>query len=156
MTLRARGALAAILLLFIATALLFVSRPGVEADEALVVNGAIYSWHHIPLMLMSYMGALKAWFYLVLFDVVRPSPVSLRVPTILFGAVAIWLFFLLVDRTVGRRAAWIGALLLATDSMFVILEAIDYGPNALHFALKLGALLLLVRFHREGSAWELA
>jgi 4-amino-4-deoxy-L-arabinose transferase-like glycosyltransferase len=156
MTLRARGALAAILALFIATAMLFVSRPGVEADEALVVNGALYSWHHIPLMLMSYMGALKAWFYIGLFNVVRPDPVSLRLPTILFGAVAIWLFFLLLDRTVGRRAAWIGALLLATDSMFVILEAIDYGPNALHFVLKLGALLLLVRFHRDGSAWALA
>jgi 4-amino-4-deoxy-L-arabinose transferase-like glycosyltransferase len=156
MTLRARGALAAILLLFIATAMLFVSRPGIEADEALVANSALYSWHHVPLMLMSYMGALKAWFYLALFRVVAPGPVSLRTPTVLVGAVAIWLFFLLIDRTVGRRAAWIGALLLATDSMFVILEAIDYGPNALHFVLKLGGMLLLVRFHREGSAWALA
>jgi 4-amino-4-deoxy-L-arabinose transferase-like glycosyltransferase len=156
MTLRARGALAAILLLFIATAMLFVSRPGIEADEALVANPALYSWHHVPLMLMSYMGALKAWFYLALFNLVTPGPVSLRTPTVLAGAVAIWLFFLLIDRTVGRRAAWIGALLLATDSMFVILEAIDYGPNAVHFVLKLGAMLLLVRFYREGSAWALA
>ncbi len=156
MTLRARGALAAIVLLFIAAAMLFVSRPGIEADEALVANPAIFSWHHVPLMLMSYMGALKAWFYLALFDIVKPGPVSLRTPTVVLGAAAIWLFFLLVDRTVGRRAAWIGALLLATDSMFVILEAIDYGPNALHFILKLGAMLLLVRFHREGAAWALA
>ena len=77
------------------------------------------------------MGALKAWFYIGLFSIVRPDAVSLRVPTILLVAAAIWLFFLLVDRTVGRRAAWIGALLLATDTMYVILEAIDYGPNAL-------------------------
>jgi 4-amino-4-deoxy-L-arabinose transferase-like glycosyltransferase len=156
MTLRARGGLAAILLLFIASAMLFVSRPGIEADEALVANPAIYYWHHVPLMLMSYMGALKAWFYLALFNIVRPGAVSLRVPTILFGAMAIWLFFLLVDRTVGRRAAWIVTLLLATDSMFVILEAIDFGPNALHFVLKLGAMLFLVRFHRDRSVWTLA
>src|ERR1035438_9281434 len=156
MTLRARGALAAIVLLFIATAMLFVNRPGIEADEALVANPALYYWHHVPLMLMSYMGALKAWFYLGLFNIVKPGAASLRTPTVLVGAAAIWLFFLLVDRTVGRRAAWIGALLLATDSMFVILEAIDYGPNALHFVLKLGAMLLLVRFHREGAAWALA
>lgn len=156
MTLRARGALTAILLLYIATAMLFVSRPGIEADEALVANPAIYYWHDVPLMLMSYMGALKAWFYLALFSVVKPGAVSLRTPTVLFGAIAICLFFLLVDRTVGRRAAWIGALLLSTDSMFVILEAIDYGPNALHFVLKLGAMLLLVRFHRDGAAWALA
>ena len=77
MTLRARGALAAILLLFIATAMLFVSRPGIEADEALVANPALYYWHHIPLMLMSYMGALKAWFYLALFS----SPDPIRFPS---------------------------------------------------------------------------
>jgi hypothetical protein len=103
-------------------------------------------------MLMSYMGALKAWFYIELFNIVKPGPVSLRTPTVLLGAAAIWLFFLLLDRTIGRRAAWIGAVLLATDSMYVILEAIDYGPNALHFVLKLGAMLLLVRFHRTASA----
>jgi hypothetical protein len=48
MTLGARIALAAILLLFIATAMLFVSRPGIEADEALVANPAYYYWHHVP------------------------------------------------------------------------------------------------------------
>ncbi len=156
MTLRERRALAAILLLFIATALLFVTRPGIEADEALVANPALYSWHSVPLMEISYLGAFKSWFYIALFSFVKPGAVSLRTPTVLVGAVAIWLFFLLLDRTVGRRAAWIGALLLATDSMFVILEAIDYGPNALHFVLKLGAMLLLLRFHRQGSTRSLA
>lgn len=149
MTLQARVALAAILILFVLSALAFVSRPGIEADEALVANPAIFSLHGIPLMDMSYLGALKQWFYLALFAFLRPGPASLRLPTILFGAAALWLFFLLLDRTVSRRAAWIGTVLLATDSMYVILEAIDYGPNALHFVLKLGAMLLLVRFHRE-------
>jgi hypothetical protein len=156
MTLRARGALAAILLLFVASAMLFVSRPGIEADEALVANPALYYWHKVPLMLMSYMGALKAWFYIGLFNIVKPGPVSLRTPTVVFGAVAIWLFFVLLDRTIGRRAAWIGALLLATDSMYVILEAIDYGPNALHFVLKLGAMVLLLHFYRDASIRALA
>jgi 4-amino-4-deoxy-L-arabinose transferase-like glycosyltransferase len=146
MTLRARGALAAILALFISTAMLFVSRPGIEADEALVANPAFYSWHSIPLMHFSYVGALKTWLYAGIFAIVKPGPVSLRMPTVLLGAAAVLLFFLLLDWTIGRRAAWIGALLLATDSMFVILEAIDFGPNALHFVLKLGAMLLLVRF----------
>ncbi len=156
MTLRSRGALAAILLLFIGSAMLFVSRPGVEADEALVANPAIYYWHHVPFMLMSYMGALKAWFYTALFALVKPGPVSLRTPTVLIGAAGVLLLFLLLDRTIGRRAAWIGTLLLATDSMYVILEAIDYGPNALHFLWKLGGMLLLLRFHRGGSIWTLA
>ncbi len=149
-------ALAAILLLFIASALLFISRPGIEADEALVANPTFYVWHGVPLMLINYLGALKAWFYAGLFNIVKPGPVSLRIPTVVLGAIAIVQFFLLLDRTIVRRAAWIGALLLATDSMFVIHEAIDYGPTALHFVLKLGAMLLLVRFDRGGSARALA
>jgi 4-amino-4-deoxy-L-arabinose transferase-like glycosyltransferase len=157
MTLRIlRGPLTPILALFIATAMLFVSRPGIEADEALVANPAFFSWHSIPLMHFSYVGALKTWLYAGIFAILKPGPVSLRTPTVLLGAAAILLFFLLLDRTIGRRAAWIGALLLATDSMFVILEAIDYGPNALHFVLKLGAMLLLVSFGRTGSARTLA
>jgi 4-amino-4-deoxy-L-arabinose transferase-like glycosyltransferase len=156
-TLRGRlPALAAILLLFVFTAMLFVRRPGIEVDEALVANPTFFVWHGVPLMLINYLGALKAWFYMGLFAVVKPGPISLRLPTVLLGAAAIWQFFLLLDRTIGRRAAWIGALLLATDSMFVIHEAVDYGPTALHFVLKLGAMLLLVRFDRTGSLLSLA
>ncbi len=143
-------------MLFIATAMLFVSRPGIEADEAVVAGAGSYTFFSLPLMHFSYVGALKTWFYLALFSFVRPSQVSLRVPTVLAGAAAVWLFFVLLDRTIGRRAAWIGALLLATDSMFVILEALDFGPNALHFVFKLGAMVLLVRFHNKGSKWALA
>ena len=80
---------------------------------------------------------------------------------VLAGAAAVWLFFVLLDRTIEPGcAAWIGALLLATDSMFVILNALDFGPNALHFVFKLGAMVLLVRFHRgsskNASKWALA
>ncbi|HVO99001.1 MAG TPA: glycosyltransferase family 39 protein [Bryobacteraceae bacterium] len=156
MTFRTRLGMAAVLLLFILSAIAFVSRPGIEADEALVAVPGIYALHSLPLMDMSYLGALKQWFYMALFAFVKPGPASLRVPTILVGAIALWLFFRLLDRTVGRAAAWIGTILLATDSMYVILEAIDYGPNALHFGLKLGAMLLLVRFHLEPRARWLA
>jgi len=156
MTLKARGALAAIVALFIATAMLFVSRPGIEADEAVVTGAGNYTFFGLPLMHFSYYGGLKTWLYLALFSLVKPSQVSLRVPMVLAAAAAVWLFFLLLDRTIGRRAAWIGALLLATDSTFVILNALDFGPNALHFVFKLGAMVLLIRFHRERSRWALA
>jgi hypothetical protein len=66
------------------------------------------------------------------------------------------LFFLLLDRTIGRRAAWIGTLLLATDSSYVLLNAADYGPVTLQFLLKLAALVLIVRFHQMGSLAALA
>jgi hypothetical protein len=136
--------------------MLFVSRPGIEADEAVVIGPGNFRFFSLPLMHFSYVGALKTWFYLALFSFVKPTQISLRVPMVLAGAAGVWLFFVLLDRTIGRRAAWIGALMLATDSMFIILNALDFGPNALHFVFKLGAMVLLVRFHRDGSKWALA
>lgn len=163
---RARFALAAIALGFIATAMLFVPRLGIEADEAIVGNGIYehgapwYSWHfgdsELPIMMISYLGALKTWFYNLLFLIVRPRPIPLRLPTVLLAAATLWLFFELLDRTVGRRAAWIGTLLLATDSSYVLLNAADYGPVTVQFFLKLSALLLILRFHQTASAAALA
>jgi hypothetical protein len=163
---KARAALLAIALGFIATAMLFVPRLGIEADEAIVGNGIYehgapwYSWRlgdfELPIMMISYLGALKTWFYNVLFLIVHPRPVSLRLPMVLIAAVTLWLFFALLDRTVGRRAAWIGMVLLATDSSYVLMNAADYGPVTLQFLFKLGALLLILRFHQTGSRAALA
>src|SRR5579871_1488780 len=123
-----RVGLGAIALGFVITAMLFVPRLGIEADEAIVGNGIyehgapLYSWHfgenEVPVMMISYLGALKTWFYNLLFWVVRPRPLSLRLPMVLIAAATLWLFFEFLDRTVGRKAAWIGTLLLATDSSY--------------------------------------
>ena len=167
MTQRKTGVtLAAIALGFMAAALLFVPRLGIEADEAMVANGIYqhgapwYSWKfgdsEVPVMLISYLGALKTWLMNAWFYLWAPGPVSLRVPAILAGAATLWLFFAFLDRAAGRCAAWIGTLLLATDSSFLLIEATDFGFVALQFVFKLSALLLLLRFHRSGSRAALA
>jgi 4-amino-4-deoxy-L-arabinose transferase-like glycosyltransferase len=163
---KTRAGLAAIALAFIGAAMLFVPRLGIEADEAAIGNGiyergaAWYSWtfhgYQIPVMLITYVGAVKTWLYNPMFALWDPGPVSLRLPMVLVGAVTLWLFFAFLDRTVGRRAAWIGTLLLATDTSFVLVEATDFGFVALQFFFKLAALLLLLRFHRHGARWALA
>ncbi len=56
----------------------------------------------------------------------------------------------------GRRAAWIGTALLATDPIFIVTESIDFGFVALQHAFKLGALVLLVAYHHRPSAFKLA
>ncbi|MBX9600833.1 MAG: glycosyltransferase family 39 protein [Bryobacteraceae bacterium] len=140
---------------------IFIPRLGIEADEALV-GGAIYPGAHpafslhvgrweIPLMLSSYLGAGKAWILNGVFWLFPPSPVSLRVPTLLLGAFTVWMFWRFLDATTGRRAAIIGTALLATDTTFVLTEVIDWGPVAIQQACKLGGLLLLLRFHKSGS-----
>jgi len=163
---KTRAGLAGVGLLFIATAMLFVPNLGIEADEALIGNGIYeggapwYSWkfggYEVPVMLISYLGALKTWLYSALFAIWAPGPLSLRLPMFLVGAATIWLFFAFLDRAVGRRAAWIGTVLLATDTSFVLLEMSDFGPCVFQLFLKLGALLLLLRFHCEGSPRALA
>lgn len=161
-----RGLIAAVAVAFVAAGLLFVPRLGIEVDEALVANGlydhgeAWYSWNlgnaHVPVMLISYLGALKTWFYSGLFLLTPPRPIALRLPMLLFAAAALWLFFELLDRTIGRRPAWIGMLLLATDTSYLLLNTADYGPVTLQFVFKLAALVLLVRFHQKNNPKDLA
>jgi hypothetical protein len=163
---RRRGLLLLISLGFVASGLLFIPRLGIEVDEALVANGIyahgspLYSWSvggmEIPVMLISYLGALKTWMYSVLFIFFEPRPMSLRLPTLLLAAGSLWLFFSLLDRTVSRRAAWIGTLLLATDTSYLLMNAVDYGPVTLQFVFKLAALVLLAKFHQSGSRMQLA
>jgi hypothetical protein len=151
---------------FIAVGMLFVPRLGIEADEALVGNGIyeygapFYSWKwgasELPVMLLSYLGALKTWLYNLLFLATPPRPISLRLPMLLIAAATLGLFFTLLDRTVSRRTAWIGTVLLASDSSYLLMNAADYGPVTLQFFLKLSAILLILRFHRAGSRWALA
>jgi hypothetical protein len=144
---------------FVALGWPFLKRMGIEADEALVGNGlfgrvaAWYSWrvfgHEIPVMLLSYLGALKTWFYAPIFAIWDPSAISVRLPTAVLGAVTIALFWRLLEDVCGRSAAWVGAILLATDTSFLLLTTIDFGPVALQLFLKTAALVLFVRWHRD-------
>jgi hypothetical protein len=153
-------------LLFVFAGLLFVPRLGIEVDEALVTSGIYehghpwYSWHfggdELPIMLISYLGALKAWMYNVLFLLTPPRPIPLRLPTLLLGAATLWLFFGIVDRAVGRRAAWIGTVLLGTDTAYLLMNTVDYGPVTFQFVFKLAAVWLLLKFHRTQSRTALA
>src|SRR5260370_8003216 len=45
-----------------------------------------------------------------------------------------------------RRAAWIGGLLLATDTMFILTACFDWGPVALQHFLLVAGLLLVLKF----------
>jgi dolichyl-phosphate-mannose-protein mannosyltransferase len=161
-----QGALLGVALAFVAAGMLFVPRLGIEADEAIIANGIYdhgnpwYSWKfadvELPIMLISYLGGLKAWFYNGVFLFTPPRPIVLRLPMLLLAAGTLWLFFELLDRTIGRRTAWIGTLLLATDTSYLLLNTADYGPVTLQFVFKLAALVLLVRFHRDASKRDLA
>jgi len=102
-------------------------------------------------MLMSYLGALKCWIYEPVFAIWQPSAYSLRVPVLVLGAFTIWLFYLLLYRILGRRAAVAGCALLATDSTYLYTTCFDWGPALLQHVLMVGGVLLLVKFHQTSS-----
>ena len=139
---------------------------GIQNDEALFAyaifppRAGVYMPHigsvEAPLMVMSYVGALKSWLYRPIFDVFGTSVWAVRVPMLLAGAAGIWLFFLFLGRVAGERAAVIGCGLLAADASYLLTICFDWGPVALQHLLLIGGLLLVVRFWQDKQELALA
>jgi 4-amino-4-deoxy-L-arabinose transferase-like glycosyltransferase len=151
---------------FLLAGLAILPHVGVQNDEALFSH-AVYGpsaglsvlkigHSELPLMLMSYLGTLKAWIYRPIFHAFGTGIAALRVPVLLAGAASLWLFFLLLFRIAGERAAVIGCILLAADSTYLLTATFDWGPVALQHLLCVGGLLLVVRFHRTRGWGALA
>lgn len=142
----------------------FVARLGIQNDEALFATpifeprAALYSSHigsfQIPLMQMSYLGCLKSLIYWPIFRLFGVGAYAVREPALIMGAASVWLFYLLLRRMVGLRAACIGCCLLAADSLYLLTTCFDWGPVALQHLLLVGGVLLLMRFYQtKASVW---
>ena len=103
----------------------------------------------IPLMLMNYVGALKSWLYPRILHSFGANVITLRIPMVLAGAISIWLFFLLLRRIAGERAALVGCTLLAVDSAYLLSLCFDWGPVALQHLLLIGGMLSVVKFYQD-------
>jgi hypothetical protein len=153
-------------LLFILMGFAFIPQAGIHNDEALfssgiyqqlgIAHGIKIFGHRIPVMLMSYLGCLKSWIYAPIFRFWKPSTFSLRVPVILAAATTIWLFWSLLCRIAGYRAATAGSALLASDTLFLMTSCFDWGPVVLQHLLLVSGALCLVRFHQERTPRFLA
>ncbi len=163
-----RISLAALAVLFIGAGIFFIPHAGIQTDEALFAH-AIYpqrcsgaeGWIRVagidlPLMLMTYVGALKGWLFLAIFSIWTPSVWSVRLPPLLFAAAAIPMSARVAAMLAGPRAGVITAALLATDATYLLTSTLDWGPVALqHFLLALAAWRFL-SFARSGSRAALA
>ena len=148
-------------LLFFGTGSAFVSLLGLQNDESLFAAGIFkpyavaykYPWGRagLPVMVMSYLGALKSWIYRPLFQFFGTGMMVMRLPMLLAGAVSIWLFYLLLRKMAGERAALFGCGLLAADSLYLLTSCFDWGPVALQHLLIISGMLLLYGFYQHGS-----
>jgi 4-amino-4-deoxy-L-arabinose transferase-like glycosyltransferase len=132
---------------------------GLQNDEALFATGlyqpaGLENWrwvfgHKVPLMVMTYLGALKSWLYAPIFHFWTPSAYAVRLPMAVAGAGTVWLFFALMRRVSPARAALLGTILLATDASFLLTTYFDWGPVALQHLLLTAGVLLLAVFGQE-------
>ena len=106
--------------------------------------------YRLPLMLMFHYGALKAWLYGPLFEVVDPSLVALRLPAALLGALTVWLTFKFVEDAAGRLPALISSILLAADPLFILTTTLDWGAGTFQHIFFVLGLSLILRFCRVG------
>jgi hypothetical protein len=153
-------------ILFFLAGQLLIPLLGIEADEALFASPILQpkSWEYamrfrhsqLALMLMTYLGTLKTLLYKPLLRWFGTGAWSVREPALLAGAASIWLFYLLLRRTVGERAAVMGSCLLAADTLYLLTSVFDWGPVALQHLLLTGGMLLLVRFYQERREWMVA
>lgn len=152
--------------LFTVLGLLFVNYAGLQTDEALYAAsifrgdrgsfGFQIAKHPIPLMFFSYLGALKTWIWAPIFKLKFASHLLVRIPALLLAAFTILLSWRLLERIHSRRAAWVGSLLLATDTMYLLTSVFDWGPVVLQHLLMVAAMLLAVRWYQQDAPGSLA
>jgi hypothetical protein len=139
---------------------------GIQTDEALFAGPLCRSWRFfsarigqsdIPIMNMPYNGALKTWLYApILLHTRYPIVALVRKPAVFFGAVTVLVFWALLRRLHSRRAAWIGSILLATDTSFVLTTSFDWGPVVLQHLLLVGILFLSLHWFQTNRSGSLA
>lgn len=153
----------AAILVVILTALWLIPRFGPEQDELLFVkpvfnsriahSTAVVFGKPMPLMLMSYVGALKVYVYKPIFAIFTPSLWSLRLPPLL-ALLAVALMVRAALFRMGHRIAAATFLILFLVSPSVIVTSvIDWGPVCLQFALFGGTLYCLARAYVE-PRWQ--
>ncbi len=152
---------------FFVLSIAFLPLLGIQNDESLfasVVYGPIArefrlrAFHHdVPLMVMTYLGALKSWLFAGVFGLFKPGLWSVRLPAVLIGTATIGLFALLCTKALKLRiSALAGAILLATDPSFLLTTVFDWGPVALQHLFLVSGVLLMLHFAHTRRQWALA
>ncbi|MBC7928635.1 MAG: glycosyltransferase family 39 protein, partial [Bryobacteraceae bacterium] len=151
------AALCALLLIVLAIPVL--ERPGMQTDETLFAAGVYGPYsesnvitiagHPVPLMVMTYVGTLKAWMYRPILAIFGTSPWAVRLPGVLLSALSVFVFSLLAVSVTKSRAALLAGLMLACDPIYVLYSRWDHGPVVTLHVLLVFALLFFVKFWQD-------
>ncbi|MEA5600739.1 glycosyltransferase family 39 protein [Nostoc sp. UHCC 0252] len=131
-----------------------IKYPGLYYDETLFVNGALGGLDNtfihkriwgIPVMLMPYIGALKAYFFYPIFHFLGVSPETIRIPVILISAITLILSFYLGKIIFNQWIASLISIVLATDPSFIYISRVDFGPIVFMIFFKILTLFIFFK-----------
>lgn len=134
-----------------------IGRPGLYYDEMIFGNAAVGGRTDnfvrtrilgIPVFIMSYIGALKAWIFYPLFSIFPVNCWTVRLPSILFGITGGLALVMALWRGFGRSTAVAGSVMILLDPTMLMHSRLDWGPNALMFLFRGLLILALVNWIR--------
>ena len=153
-----------VMALYTVASLSLIRKTGLQYDEALFINAATGGGygssssqfvslriHGVPVALMPYIGALKAWVWTPIFALFGVSLESIRVPAVLLSTVALALVAAAIWRCTGRVYGFALALLLCTEPVFSLMTRLDWGPVAIAGFLRAVALYAVIRLATGGG-----
>lgn len=147
-------------LLFVAITVPYLAVPGIQYDEILFGNAALGAlddsfvrsdFFGVPVLLMAYIGALKAYLYYPIFSLFGVSPVIIRLPMILLMAFGVRFAFASF-RELGVKHALALSLLFALQPSVAMFVRCDVGPSSIELFLKLFVLFVLAKSYRKQSS----
>jgi len=152
------------LLMFVCLAGYHITTPGLYYDELLFVNAALggksnmfihFRFGELPIMLMPYIGALKAWIYYPIFKLFDVTAYSIRWPVVAIGALTLWINYRFMKTAFSRSAAIIFVFLAAVEPSSMFYTRLDWGPTALMMLFRGLLLLSIFAWIKNEKPWFL-
>jgi hypothetical protein len=141
-----------------------IELPGLYMDEVDFVNAARGAPDNtmihmrlgsVPLFIMPYLGALKAWIYAPVFALFGVSPLTIRLPAILLAAVTLLIFYQLMRAKLGPVWAIIPLWIMAVDPANLFPSRLDWGPTVLMHFFQAAILALWLSYRDKPRLWKL-
>jgi hypothetical protein len=136
----------------------------VQYDESLFVNAATDGGFGsdstsfvqqrllgVPVLLMDYIGAFKAWLYTPIFALFGVSKFTIRAPMVVAFVFSVWLCLSLVRRYSNFWIASVAALLFASEPVFALMARNDWGPVAIAGLLRVVAIYGVLKIIESGD-----
>jgi Dolichyl-phosphate-mannose-protein mannosyltransferase len=161
---------AAMIVGFVLLAAVALDRPGYYYDEVIFVPVALRVLGQcdvdaavtvqagcLPLMqTLGYVGAVKAWLHAPIFAAFGINVWTVRLPSLLVAAAALFAVWQFARRELGVAWALLLLALLATDPVLINHARLDWGPQMIAALMRVVALAALWRWLQTGRMFWLA